>query len=232
MRYPDISPEKEKIILSALPHVAFDGWSEDALIAASADAGIEVKDAKALFPKGGVDLAKGFHQLGDAQMVAAFETADTSHLKIREKITLAVRLRIQAVADKEAVRRGSTLFALPQHAGDGAKLIWETCDQIWTCLGDTSRDVNWYTKRATLSAVYSATVLFWLGDESDGHQDTWDFLDRRIENVMQFEKFKGQIQQNPLMSKLAAGPLSFLSKIKAPSDAPRDDLPGYWNDKT
>lgn len=227
-----ISPEKEKIILAALPHVVFDGWSDVVLDEVARELGIALDDAKAMFPRGGIDLAIGFHQLGDAQMVAAFAKADTASLKIREKITLAVRMRIEAVSDKEAVRRGSTLFALPQNAGDGAKLIWDTCDQIWGCLGDTSRDVNWYTKRATLSAVYSATVLFWLGDDSDGFQETWSFLDRRIENIMQFEKFKSQVQQNPVMSKLVAGPLAFLSQIKAPNETPRDDVPGYWNDKS
>jgi ubiquinone biosynthesis protein COQ9 len=54
------------------------------------------------------------------------------------------------------------------HAADGAKAIWGTADRIWTALGDTSDDLNWYTKRATLSAVYGSTVLYWLGDDSPG----------------------------------------------------------------
>ena len=91
------------------------------------------------------------------------------------------------------------LFALPINAGEGAKAIWGTCDAIWTALGDTSDDVNWYTKRATLSGVYSSTVLFWLGDDSPDHQATWEFLDRRIENVMQFEKLKASVQKIPLL---------------------------------
>ena len=66
------------------------------------------------------------------------------------------------------VRRGTTLFALPHHAAEGAKLIWGTADAIWTALGDTSDDVNWYTKRATLSAVYGSVVLFWLGETEAG----------------------------------------------------------------
>ncbi len=57
-------------------------------------------------------------------------------------------------------------------------------------LGDTSTDVNWYTKRATLSAVYASTVLFWLGDDSPNHSRDDDFIDRRIADVMQMEKMK------------------------------------------
>ena len=61
------------------------------------------------------------------------------------------------------MRRGMTLFSLPTHAADGAKALWQTCDLIWDTLGDTSDDVNWYTKRATLSGVYSSTLLYLAG---------------------------------------------------------------------
>ena len=149
-----------------------------------------------LAPRGALDLAVAYHRQGDAQMRAAYQGSSTESLKIREKITLAVRLRLEAIADKEAVRRATSLFALPQHAGEGAKLIWGTADDIWDVLQDSSRDVNWYSKRATLSAVYGATVLFWLGDESPGHAATWAFLDRRIENVMQIELAKAKIRKN------------------------------------
>jgi hypothetical protein len=115
------------------------------------------------------------------------------------------------------------LFALPQHGAQGAELIWGTCDAIWTAIGDTSRDINWYSKRATLSAVYGATVLYWLGDDSDGNEATWAFLDRRIENVMQFEKAKAQFNKSPI-GKLMAAPLDMLGRIRAPKMP--DDMPG------
>ena len=147
-------------------------------------------------------------------------------LRYRDRVATAVRFRLEAVPDKELVRRGTTLFALPKHAADGARAIWGTADAIWTALGDTSRDLNWYTKRATLSAVYAATVLFWLGDDSPGHQATWEFLDRRIDDVMQIEKAKAAFRENPLGKALLAAPMKLLNRIKAPK-AP-DDLPGNY----
>ena len=168
----------------------------------------------------------------DAAMEARIKSEDMSALKFSEKVAAAVRFRIEAATDKEAVRRGTTLFALPVYAADGAKLIWGTCDAIWTALGDASEDVNWYTKRATLSGVYGSTVLFWLGDTSDNHQATWDFLDRRIDNVMQFEKVKAQINANPLASKLLIGPNWLMSKIRKPMTMPDADLPGYFRGDT
>jgi ubiquinone biosynthesis protein COQ9 len=99
-------------------------------------------------------------------------------------------------------------------------------------LGDTSDDVNWYSKRAILSGVYGATLLFWLGDDSPDQSATWAFLDRRIDNVMQFEKFKSMANTNPLLKAMMAGPNMVLSRLRAPKSASRADMPGFWSGKT
>lgn len=220
---------KDQILDAALMHVVFDGWSEATLSAAIADVGADAGAARALFPRGPVDLALAFHRRGDDAMVAALTPTVLAGMKIREKITHAIRLRLELMElDKEAVRRGTTLFALPIHAGDGVRALWETADKIWTAIGDTSDDYNWYTKRMTLSGVYSSVVLYWLGDHSDGHEATWAFLDRRIEDVMRFEKFKAQARDSKVLKPLMAGPDWLLSQIKPPSKRGMADMPGYW----
>jgi len=220
---------KDQILDAALIHVVFDGWSEATLAAAIADIGADADEARALFPRGPVDLALAFHSRGDDAMAAALTPEALAGMKIREKITHAIRLRLELVEmDKEAVRRGTTLFALPIHAGDGAKALWGTADKIWTAIGDTSEDHNWYTKRMTLSGVYSSVVLYWLGDQSEGHEATWAFLDRRIGDVMQFEKLKAQVRDSKLLKPLMAGPEWLLGQIKAPSKGGMADMPGHW----
>ncbi len=214
---------KARVLEAALAHVPFDGWSERTLAAAIADAGVPAALARSLFPRGGVDLALAYHALGDAEMVERLATLDLSAMRFRDRIATAVRTRLE-LADRELVRRGTTLFSLPQHAADGARAIWGTADAIWTALGDTSQDLNWYTKRVTLSAVHGATVLYWLGDESTARQATWDFLDRRIDQVMQVEKLKAGFRENPLGKAWAAGPGKLFESIRAPRL--RDDLPG------
>ncbi len=225
MAHPD---PKSDLLEAALPHVAFDGWSDATFRAAIADSGIDATVARAVCPRGAVDLAVAFHMTGDAALAARLRSADLGEMRFRDRIAQAVRWRLEGIEDKEAVRRGTTLFSLPQYAGDGAKLIWNTADVIWDGLGDSSTDYNWYTKRATLSGVYASTVLFWLGDDSLDHQATWEFLDRRIENVMQIEQIKAQVRKNPVLSKLMSGPEMLLSRIKAPSRMPDADLPGMW----
>ena len=217
---------KAQLIDAALPHVAFDGWSVATFDAAVEDAGVDPVVARAICPRGAVDLAVGFHVAGDKAMVAGLAGEDLDALRFRDRVARAVRLRLELCPDKEAVRRGTTLFAVPHYAPTGSKLIWGTADAIWTALGDRSEDINWYSKRATLSAVYAATVLYWLGDESDGQAETWAFLDRRIDNVMQFEKAKGSFQKSPL-GKLLESPLAGLSKIRRPKTT--TGFPGRWS---
>ena len=197
--------------------------------AAIADSGVDRTVAQSVCPRGAVDLALYFHAKGDAAMLARLAEADLEDMKFRDRVAAAVRFRLEVVEDKETVRRGTALFALPVYAADGAKAIWGTADAIWSALGDTSEDVNWYTKRATLSGVYSATVLYWLGDTSEDHADTWAFLDRRIDDVMQIEKLKAQVNNSPVLSKLMAGPNWLLSHVKAPQRLPGAGLPGRWS---
>tara|TARA_R110002110_G_scaffold296629_1_gene510843 strand:- start:2259 stop:2957 length:699 start_codon:yes stop_codon:yes gene_type:complete len=220
---------KDRLLQAAVMHVPFDGWSQATFEAAIADSGVDRTVAQSVCPRGAVDLALYFHAKGDAAMLARLAEADLEDMKFRDRVAAAVRFRLEVVEDKETVRRGTALFALPVYAADGAKAIWGTADAIWSALGDTSEDVNWYTKRATLSGVYSATVLYWLGDTSEDHADTWAFLDRRIDDVMQIEKLKAQVNNSPVLSKLMAGPNWLLSHVKAPQRLPGAGLPGRWS---
>ncbi len=226
---PDTMTDLDRLLDAALLHVPFDGWSADTFAAATRDSGVDPTVARAICPRGAVDLAVAYHRRGDAAMTARLRDADLAAMRYSDRVAFAIRARLEAASDKEAVRRGSTLFALPQYAADGARLIWGTADAIWTALGDTSTDINWYTKRATLSAVYGACALYWLGDQSEGHQATWDFIERRIADVMQIEKVKGQLRENKLFSALMVGPNMILSKVRAPT--PRPDMPGSYAPK-
>lgn len=226
---PDL---KDRLLDAALPHVAFDGWSEATFRAAIEDAGVTPAQGRAAAPRGAIDLALAFHTRGDAEMMRRIRAQDLSDMRFRDKVAHAVRTRIEIAGEtREAVRRGMTLFALPMHAADGLRALWGTSDAVWDVLGDTSTDVNWYTKRGTLSGVYSSTVLYWLDDESEGFRDTWSFLDRRIDDVMQIEKVKAGVRKSPVLSRLMAGPNMILDRIKAPARGPRSDLPGQWRDQ-
>ncbi|EAR49595.1 hypothetical protein OG2516_09163 [Oceanicola granulosus HTCC2516] len=211
-----------------LPHVAFDGWSDAAFRRAAADRGMTEAAARVVAPRGAVDLAVTYHRQGDEAMRAALVKEDLSALRFRDRIARAVRLRLDVITDREAVRRSTALFALPHLAAEGGRQVWDTADAIWTALGDSSDDINWYTKRMTLSAVYASAVLYWLGDDSLDQQATTDFIDRRIDDVMQIEKLKAQVNDNRLLRPLL-GPLgALMGRVRPPARTPPLDLPGSW----
>lgn len=228
-----MSDASNRILDAACMHVPFDGWSEASFVAAAADAEVPLAEARALFPRGAVDLAVAFHRRGDRALAETLANTDLGAMRFRDRVAHAVRLRLEQVEDdKEIVRRGATLFALPIHAAEGAKLVWETADAIWTGLGDRSDDLNWYTKRATLSGVYSAVVLYWLGDTSPGHSATWQFLDRRIDDVMRIEEIKAKVRANAMLKPFVEGFERLTAGIKPPSKTGAENLPGRWPPST
>ena len=230
MRPDPTDPTIAALVEAALPHVAFEGWSPAAFRAAVESAGIAPEVARAACPRGAVDLAVAYHLKGDRDMEARLKDDPAmTEMKVREKIAHAIMVRLDVIPDKEAVRRGVALFALPHMAAEGARLTWGTADAIWRAVGDTSDDLNWYTKRAILSGVWSATVIYWLGDDSWEGQGTRAFVERRIEDVMRFEKLKAQVRGSKLLRPFAAPLERFASAVKAPSARDRSDLPGRWH---
>ncbi len=187
---------REALLDEAITLAAFDGWSAK-LIGRAADVlSIEAAKAKLAFPKGLEDLLAYASHHADDEMVAGLAARDLGAMKIREKITLAVRLRLEALLrDKDSASRAVHTLALPHHTPLAAKLTYDTVDAIWRGIGDTSADFNFYSKRAVLAGVYTSTLAKFLADQSDGHAETWAFLDRRIENVMHFEKVKAQVRK-------------------------------------
>ncbi|WP_028030355.1 COQ9 family protein [Gemmobacter nectariphilus] len=210
----------ERLARAALPHVPFDGWSDVTFRAACSDAGVAESLARVHCPRGAVDLALAAHQLGDDEMRVRLAAADLAGMRFRERVVHAIMLRLDAAGDREVVRRASALFALPQHAAEGARAIWQTSDAIWTALGDTSDDLNWYSKRAILSGIYGATVLYWLGDETPDASATRDFVERRIAGVMAFEETKARLRQNPLTKPLMTLQARMAACVKAPQTGP------------
>jgi ubiquinone biosynthesis protein COQ9 len=181
----DIDRLRDRLLLASLAHVPFDGWSDAAIRAGAADAGLTPGEALNAFPGGPVEALALFSDWADREMLARLEALDLDSLKVREKVAAGVRLRLEALAPhKEAVRRGLAVLALPPNAGRALKSLHRTVDAIWTMAGDRATDYNYYTKRLLLAGVLSSTTLFWLNDRSEDHAASWAFLERRIDEVL------------------------------------------------
>ena len=191
---PERLPERDAAIQGMLPNVAFDGWTKRSLRAGVRAAGMPGDEAELLFPLGTVDMIEAFCDLADRQMEAAAAGLPQGKLTARVRAVIALRLE-QNRLYKEAIRRALAIFALPGNAGAAARCTARTVDAIWHAAGDRSADFSWYTKRAILGAVYSATVLYWLRDTSEDDVATLAFLDRQLAGVGRIGRLRGRVDR-------------------------------------
>jgi ubiquinone biosynthesis protein COQ9 len=184
---------RRRLALAVGENAVFDGWTRAAVDSAAGQLGVDPLQARLAMPKGQAAMIDLYIQEVDRALEAYFTPERLAKLKIREKIRALVWRRLEIMGPaREAVRRALAILAMPQNLPLGLRISWRSADLMWRIAGDTSTDFNHYTKRMTLGAVYGSTLLVWLDDESEGWTETAAFLDRRIDDVMRFEKFKAE----------------------------------------
>jgi ubiquinone biosynthesis protein COQ9 len=193
---PDPSPLEQlrrRLALAVGENAVFDGWTRAAVDSAAAQLGIDPVQARLAMPKGQADMIDLYIEEVDRGLEAWFTPKRLAGMKVREKIRALVWHRLEIMGPgREAVRRALAILAMPQNLPLALRISWRSVDLMWRIAGDTSTDFNHYTKRMTLGAVYASTLLVWLDDQSEGWSETAAFLDRRIDDVMKFEKWKAQ----------------------------------------
>jgi ubiquinone biosynthesis protein COQ9 len=183
--------QRDRLLEAALVHVPFDGWSRRSLLAGAADLGLEPRLARRLFPRAGDDLLVQVERWADRQMLA--RAGPLEGMRVRDRIAKLVRTRLEALGPhREAMRRATAARVLPSNGFAACGSLWRTVDLMWSAAGDDARDASYYTKRSLLAAVWTSTFLFWLDDRSADFEDTWAFLDRRIDNVMQIGRLRAR----------------------------------------
>ena len=184
---------RRQLALAVGDNAVFDGWTRAAVDSAAKQTGVDPAQARLAMPKSPAGLIDTYIQQVDLELLDWSTPERVAALKIREKIRTLVWRRLEIMSPaREAMRRALAILAMPQNIPLALRISWRSADVMWRIAGDTSTDFNHYTKRMTLGAVYGSTLLVWLDDDSEGWADTSAFLDRRIDDVMKFEKFKAQ----------------------------------------
>jgi ubiquinone biosynthesis protein COQ9 len=184
---------RRRLALSVGENAVFDGWTRKAVDSAAAQLGVDLVQARLAFPKRQAEMIDCYIQEVDRALEASFSAEQLAGMKIRERIRALIWRRLEIMGDaREAARRALAILAMPQNVPLAMRISWRTSDLMWRLAGDTSTDFNHYTKRLTLGAVYASTLLAWLDDQTEGWSETAAFLNRRIEDVMSFEKWKAQ----------------------------------------
>jgi len=184
---------RSRIALAVGENAVFDGWCRAAVDSAAGQLGVDEAQARVAFPKRKAAMIDAYIRGVDAEMEKRLSPKSLAAMKIRERIRALVWTRLEIMGPaREAIRSALATLAMPQNVALGASIGWRSADLMWRLAGDASTDFNHYTKRMTLGAVYGSTLLTWLDDDSEGWTETAAFLDRRIDDVMKFEKMKAQ----------------------------------------
>ncbi len=205
--------KRDTIVMATLPHVVFDGWTMVAVNRGAEDAGFDQDDVNVLFPRGVRSVVRHWLDLADRQLLEDIKGHDLESMRIRDRIAFLVRTRLERWAPhREAVRRALALSLFPGHAEDYLRAGYSMVDAMWREAGDRSTDYNFYTKRGLLAVVYSSTLLVWLDDRSEGFNDTWAFMDRRIADVMKIPKFQSRIKE---MAERLPSPIRLVQRVRS-----------------
>lgn len=193
---PTLDEIREALAPLVADNAAFDGWKAAARDMAADQLGVDRDVALLALPDAAAMIDAWFASV-DRGMVEKLPPEVLGKMKVREKIAALVEARLDLLAPhRETLRRALAILAMPTNVAHGAKLGWRAADLMWRAAGDTATDYNHYTKRLILSGVYTSTLLVWIDDQSEGWSETKAFLDRRLQNVMQFEKWKTNWRNN------------------------------------
>ncbi|TDH64375.1 COQ9 family protein [Dankookia rubra] len=183
------SDARDRAIRAILPIAARDGWNWGSLRAGLRAVGEDPALAESHFPTGPVGAVLAWIDLVNGEMEAAAAAEDIAALRVPQRIRRVVELRLIAMAPhKAALRRALALLALPWNAPQGLRATAGAVDAMWHAAGDTSADFSWYTRRATLGAIYTATIAWWLRDEDPSIFGAMQFLDRRLADLAKLQK--------------------------------------------
>lgn len=180
---------RDTAIRAMLPHVPFEGWTARALRRGLEDVGIAPDAGPSLFPGGTVGLIEAWSDLLDREMEA--EAAQMTEHGTTKRVRALVLLRLRLLRPhREAARRALAALARLGAGTNAARIAARTADAIWGAAGDQAADFSWYTKRASLAAIYAATLLYWLREESEDDAASAAFLDRRLAGIARIGRLR------------------------------------------
>lgn len=184
--------ETKLIIDQLIKNIPFEGISDATLLKVCEE--LNLTNSFCKFQNGIYSVLEYIAQDLNNAMEAELRNCNLEDMKVRERIKLAIHIRLSNYAKlpnyREVLKNILSFSALPKNVFFSSKILYRTVSAIWYGIHDQSTDFNYYTKRTILAGVYLSTIVFFINDHSEDFVNTLSFLDRRIENVMTFQKLK------------------------------------------
>lgn len=186
---------RDQVVERATHYVPEHGWTWSVIERAAADCRLQDQVACSIFPNGLIDAVSHFSDIADRAMFDALEDIPLSSLRSKDRIRAAIMARLTYLAPyREVVRQTLAFWTIPTHVIQGQRVVWRSADKMWLWAGDKATDYSRQTKRAMLSSILMGTSMVWITDDSKDIMVTQAFLDRRLENAMEFGKTIGTIK--------------------------------------
>jgi ubiquinone biosynthesis protein COQ9 len=186
-----IKDKREDFLLKLLPYINEEGWQEGVLDSAN----LSEIDLYSLFPGGIKELRLYFSDYINQELKKRLQSIDPENIRIRDRVKTGVLLRFEILTPWRGALQHALTYDLTHVTKSYAvKSVWRAADIIWLWAGDMATDYNKYTKRSLLCGIISTATLFWLKKGNNSRDNLEEFLDRRIENVMQLNKIKRKLK--------------------------------------
>ncbi|XP_074067347.1 ubiquinone biosynthesis protein COQ9, mitochondrial [Macrotis lagotis] len=201
-RYTDQGGEEEedheseeqlqhRILTAALEFVPSHGWTPEAIAEGAQTLGLS-SAAAGMFGNDGSELILHFVTQCNAKLNTVMEEeqklvqlGQAEKRKTDQFLRNAVETRLRMLIPYiEHWPRALGTLMLPHNIPASLNLLTSMVDDMWHYAGDQSTDINWYTRRAVLAGIYNTTELVMMQDSSPDFEDTWRFLENRINDAM------------------------------------------------
>ena len=90
---------KDELLIATLPHVVFDGWSNESFNAGSISLGKGAGYPYSLFSDPVRELVAHFSNWADRKMLDNLNTVDLRSLKVRDRISVSIKCRLENLSD-------------------------------------------------------------------------------------------------------------------------------------
>ncbi|KAK0750427.1 COQ9-domain-containing protein, partial [Schizothecium vesticola] len=174
------TPSESLLLSHAYAHVPASGFTPTALALGARSAGL-LDISATILPRGVFSLIL-FHLVTQRGALASRAAAIPAG-PVAERVEALTWARLQGNQDAGVVgglQEALAIMAQPSCVPASVAELAKLSDEIWYLAGDVAVDPSWYTKRASLAAIYAAAELFMTNDKSEGFRETREFLRRRL----------------------------------------------------
>lgn len=187
---------KKSVLDKFIENVSFDGWSQKNLENSTQALDLQPNYHLILFPDGLAGLTDYFVAENNKAFNATINIEEIQKLRFTDRVRFLIHARInhyhKVLGGPEGFKNFIS-YCSTHNILNSIINIAKSADEIWFFAGDKSTDFSYYTKRLSLSFIYSSAALYSIDDNSLDLVETKNFIEARIAELLKFNKLKQKV---------------------------------------